>query len=218
MEGTAQQPSENPIGPKAVTSADDASGGLPHSPPPPAKPAKTRKPVDPDKRARDMAAKNISRRLDALKAEKDVAKLEKAIEALDKVRGAAPAEGKPAEPAPAPVAPAEPPAPPGWPSKALIAEFTPMALTGWTKAAELAKGTRYAFDAPKKVKVLGEELEINPIEQLAGGSAPLLAKYLPGAIASPEGAFLLAVAMVFGPAAIGHALELGVAWWEARPK
>lgn len=91
------------------------------------------------------------------------------------------------------------------------AEFVGTAMMLWAGVAERVKETRYTLEGPEVDHVLVGETKVpvtSKMKLLVDATAPVLAKYMPEVTTSAEGALCLAVVMVFGMPAIGHAREL----------
>lgn len=101
------------------------------------------------------------------------------------------------------------------------AEYLPLAAGVWSQIGDALAGTRYAIGAEEKdfveLEVAGGTAKLAPkVKTLAEGTAPLLAKYVPQVAKTPETAFVVAVALVFGPPAIKHGAEVLGDWWQKR--
>lgn len=190
----------------------------PLPPTPPAEPPQAarrrqRPPKSQEARARGLEARKLDRQLRALKQSKDAGKLAAAAAALQKLEGEGEKpEAPPAQPAPTAEPAAElrgtpngvSPRGPSWPSEASIAEMTPLIKGMVDQLAAVLAPTRYAIHEPIKVQV-GEELVVTTKgDTLVGALAPLAAKYLPGAMNTPETAAVVALLMVFGLPAAQH--------------
>lgn len=179
--------------------------------PAPRQAARRRTPKSPEAARRGVVARRMDRRLAALKASKDVAKLERAEKLLAELQDGAELEEEPpaAEPTPEGAAPSseEPTtaAPPsaevgsnGWPSAAQLAEFAPLVEQGVNALGALLAGTRFDISGAVTVKV-GEQVIAQPKAAiLAAGLTPMAAKYLPAALNTPETACCMALFTVFG--------------------
>jgi hypothetical protein len=190
---TAKQPSEETAPPRA---------------------ARQRAPKSPEAKTRGLAARKLQRQLEALKASKDAAKLERAAEELAKLAGdespsdsgavptnsATPASDAP--PAPKEQLRATPqgvnPRGPAWPAEATIAEFAPMVKQGVDMLGALLQGTRFDFSGAVEVQVGEAVVSRSKAETLTAGLTPLAAKYLPTSINTPEAAAVMALLAVFG--------------------
>jgi hypothetical protein len=189
---------------------------------PPQKRARHRPPKSADAKARGLTQRKLERQLAAVKASKDVRKMEEAAALLAKMNGeaAAPEEMAPREAAPKKDAPeAAPPAElrgapagsnprgPGWPSEQAIAEMAPLVRDGIEQLTVLLAGTRFAIDAETRVQVGETTATVRKADQLASGLTPLAAKYLPTALNTPEAVAVTALVMVFGVPLFQLAME-----------
>lgn len=144
-----------------------------------------RKPQSPEQRLAAAEKQAVRRMVAKLKGAKSRAQ---ALELLGKVDPSSPA-------APAAAAPPPPPAPVATPE-----QFAEPARQLWAAINEQGlKGTRY-------------EVHQSQLPVLVDGTAPVMAKYLPRTVATPEGAFAAALLMVFGVPAVKHAVE----WWQEQ--
>lgn len=162
------------------------------APPPPASPPGAagdapRRPRNAEKRERDAAAAKLRRRMAAAKS---AAELEAMVSKLDGPQvdaGVAAAAAAPAEEKKAPAAP---------PSPELVAQFAPLAKTAWETSA------RILGQAGPRWRLREEE-----IKALADATAPVLAKYVPQLLASPEFMLGLVMAGVFTPRIVDEVKE-----------
>lgn len=101
---------------------------------------------------------------------------------------------------------------PRWPNPLEVEKRRGIAYAVWQQATLPLAGTPWElrrqvieYDAPPPLgsppdaPPVHRRLELDPIGVLADGTAAVLAKYLPAVESTPEGAFLAALVLVFGP-------------------
>jgi hypothetical protein len=169
---------------------------------------KVREARDPSRRAMEADAEAIRRQLRSAMSERDGAKLKKLRQQLAAVE----AGGEPApSDAPVPLATqqetkAETAAKPLTPEE--VAEFKNL---GGVAAGILAAGlrtTRYNLDRTIMVEQGGQLVDVSAQRALGDALAPVLAKYLPKALATPEGNLIAVAAAIWAAPAMEHAGEL----------
>jgi hypothetical protein len=181
--------------------------------------ARRRPPKSPEARQRGLVARKLARKVEALKGQADVAKLEKAVATLEALTGGSAEEAPEAKPAQPEERPREEsqvqqgtpagvnPRGPAWPSEQAIAEFTPVAAQLVARMVPMLHGTRFAIDVPQQVQVGEHLVTVTAADQLTAGLAPVLAKYLPAAVNTPEAALALTLFTVFGVPGLQLAAE-----------
>lgn len=182
--------------------------------PNPPRARKLRKARDPERRRLEAEAEAVRRELRKALRDKDSERLAE-LRAASRRREPDPEQEGPTQPAGPAAAPAaaEPmssphPRGPSWPSVDAIAEMAPLVAAGVAQLAPLLEGTRYSISGKRTVKLGDTTVDVDPQATLVQGLAPLAAKYLPTTIATPEGAAVLCLFMVFGAPAFAHALEM----------
>ncbi|MFZ5469464.1 MAG: hypothetical protein ACOZIN_08510 [Myxococcota bacterium] len=190
-----------------VPAALESTADVPHK--------RVRKPLDEEARRRraerDRARRLLARLKDAENEEELRAKAAELLGAPVAAPESPSVESAPHQAAPA-IPTMEPGQRPGWPPPSLVAEFSPVALQLWDGARRVLPA-RYA-SALEARTINGQE--VRPVELLAHGTAPVLAKWVPEVATTPEAALAVAVVTVFGPVALAHAKELVGAWLASR--
>lgn len=143
--------------------------------------AELRKPRNAQKRKRDATIAAFRRKVNSAQSEEELEQLRKKMEG----GGSDPDQKAANEAAPPPPPPAD-----------LVKEFKPLAEAAWQTVARILGGA-------------GPRWELRPdeVKQLVDATAPVLAKYAPNVLASPEAVLAIAVVGVFGPRAIAEVQE-----------
>jgi hypothetical protein len=161
-----------------------------------------RKPPSPEQAKLAAERKRLKRRLEKLLAEGDAAALAAAAAKLEG-EGEREAPAAPSEDAPAALEKA--PEKPAAPTAEETAAMVPVAQSMVAMLAAPLAGTRYDPMRPKPNPLGGED--IVPARALTEALAPVLAKYLPAAITTPEGQLAMVTLMWLGPPTLELVME-----------
>lgn len=148
---------------------------------------------DLDRKIEDMRSRRAGSNASPSPADSATPRQPPPLRPVEERTGPAPAGTSAAAPPPQ-SDPLDKPEHPGWPSRREVQAISPMVESFWRQSATALAGTRYQIGDPQ-------------IGILVEGTAPAAAKYaMPK---SCEAAAGLALVLVFGPAAVGHLVELG---------
>ncbi|ATB36293.1 hypothetical protein CYFUS_001707 [Cystobacter fuscus] len=167
--------------------------------PPAASGKRERPPPSPEKARRAAAAKRLKRAVEKALESDDPEAMERAAAALS--GGASVAASAPSAEPGAALVPAETPAVAApMPSAEELAAMTQLANGLFAMVAAPLQGTKFDPMVPRPNPLGGEA--IVPAQAVVQAAGPVLAKYLPSAVATPEGQLALALALWLVPPAL----------------